>query len=292
MSPERVAPAPGRAFYDLTKPRIVGLVLVTVAAAFALASDGPVQWLLLLHTLLGTAAVAAGTNALNQVLEADVDALMPRTRRRPLPSGRLAPGPAAVFAWALGLGGVGYLAVMVNPVAAVVAALTLGSYVFVYTPLKRRTSLATLVGAVPGALPVVGGWAAARGQPGPEAWVLFGIMFLWQLPHFLALAWLYRDEYAAAGLRMLSVGDPDGRATFRQASLASVALLSASLTPTLMGLAGPAYFWGALVLSAGLAALAGAAAFAPTRGRALRLFRASVVYLPALLTLMLLDKIQ
>jgi protoheme IX farnesyltransferase len=280
----------GRAFWDLTKPRIVGLVLVTVGAAFALASPGAIVWTLLLHTLVGTALVAGGTNALNQVLEADVDALMPRTRWRPLPSGRLAPGPAAAFAWALGLGGVAYLALTVNPLAAAIAALTLGSYAFVYTPLKRRTPLATLVGAVPGALPVLGGWAAARGTTGLGAWVLFGILFLWQLPHFLALAWLYRDQYAAAGLRMLSVGDPDGRATFRQAALASLALLSASLMPAMIGLAGPAYFWGALVLSGGLALLAAAAALRPSTGRARRLFSASVAYLPALLVLMLVDK--
>lgn len=279
-----------RACWDLTKPRIVGLVLVTVGVVFAIASDGPIAWILLGHTLVGTALVAGGTNALNQVLEADVDALMPRTRWRPLPSGRLAPGPAAAFAWAVGLGGVAYLTATVNAVAAAIAALTLGSYVFLYTPLKRRTSLATLVGAVPGALPVLGGWAAARGRPGLEAWVLFGILFLWQLPHFLALAWLYRDQYAAAGLRMLSVDDPGGRTTFRQAGLASVALLSASLMPTIVGVAGLAYFWGALLLSAGLAAIAGAAALAPTTARARRLFTASVVYLPALLLLMLVDK--
>jgi protoheme IX farnesyltransferase len=285
-----VTAAVGLALWQLTKPRIVGLVLVTVAAAFVLASPGPVSGVLLAHTLLGTALVAAGTNALNQVAEADVDARMDRTRNRPLPSGRLARGPATGFAWALGLGGVGYLALAVNREAALLAALTLASYVFLYTPLKKRTPLATLVGAVPGALPVLGGWAAARGGLEHGAWILFGILFLWQLPHFLALAWLYRDEYAAAGLRMLSVSDPQGRITFRQAGLASLGLLAASLMPSVAGLAGVAYFWGAMALSTALAGLAGAAAVAPSAARARRLFRGSVVYLPALLLLMLLDK--
>ncbi|HEX9894430.1 MAG TPA: UbiA family prenyltransferase, partial [Gemmatimonadales bacterium] len=157
--------------------------------------------------------------------------------------------------------------------------------------LKRRSSLATLVGAIPGALPVVGGWAAASGLPELEAWVLFAIMFLWQLPHFLALAWIYRDDYAAAGLRMLSVGDVEGRATFRQAGLASLALLSAALAPTLVGIAGAAYFWGALLLSGWMVWAAMTAAFTPSVARARRLFRVSVAYLPALLVLMMMDKI-
>ena len=169
---------------ELAKARIVGLVLVTVAAGFYVANPGDVNWLLLLHSLLGTALVAAGTNALNQVLERDVDARMRRTVNRPLPAGRLAVGTATVGAWTAGALGVAYLAVLVSPVVAVLAALTLLSYVFLYTPLKKRTSLATLVGAVPGALPIVGGWAAAGGGLGVEAFVLFGVLFLWQIPHF------------------------------------------------------------------------------------------------------------
>ncbi len=279
------------ALFELTKARIVALVLVTVGAAFYLAAPPGTPVALLAHTLFGTALVAGGTNALNQVLEADVDARMRRTRGRPLPSGRLARGPAAVFAWSLGLGGAAYLGVTVGAAVAAIALLTLVSYGFVYTPLKRRTSLATLVGAVPGALPVLGGWMAARGEAGAGAWVLFGILFLWQLPHFLALAWIYRDEYAAAGLRMLSVGDPDGRRTFRQAALASVALVSVSLAPTVVGLAGPIYFWCALGLSAWMVWAAGRAALAPSVAGARRLFRASVAYLPLLLTVMMLDRI-
>jgi heme o synthase len=288
--PARPGPA---ALLELTKPRIVVLVLVTVGAAFYLGAEGTLSLVTLGHTLLGTALVAGGTNALNQVAEADVDARMRRTRGRPLPSGRLERLPAAVFAWSLGAGGVAYLAATTNAVAAGLAALTLASYVFLYTPLKRRTSLATLIGAVPGALPVVGGWAAARpGAPGVEAWVLFAILFLWQLPHFLALAWIYREDYAAAGLRMLSVDDPGGRATFRQAALASAALVSAALAPTLVGLAGPAYFWGALALSAGFGGVALSAARRPDAARARRLFTASVAYLPALLVLLMMDKVR
>ena len=278
-------------FLELTKPRIVALVLVTVAAAFYLGTSGQIPPGLLLHTLFGTALVAAGTNALNQVIEGDVYGLMRRTSRRPIPAGRLGVLPAAVFASALGAGGVAYLAALVNPLAGSLAALTLVSYAFLYTPLKRRSSLATLVGAVPGALPVVGGWVAGSGLLEPGAWVLFGILFLWQLPHFLALAWIYREDYAAAGLRMLSVEDPDGRMTFRQAGLASLALLSAALVPTLIGLTGTVYFWGALLLSAWMVWAAVTAAVTPTTARARRLFKVSVAYLPALLGLMMMDKL-
>lgn len=285
------APAGLGTLLELTKPRIVALVLVTVGASFVLARDGAVPALLLLHTLVGTALVAGGTNALNQVAEVDVDGRMPRTRRRPLPSGRLAPAPARAFAWSLGAGGVAYLALTVNPLAAALAALTLASYVFCYTPLKRRTALSTLIGAVPGALPVLGGWVAATGRLELGGWILFAILFLWQLPHFLALAWIYRDEYAGAGLRMLSVGDPDGRMTFRQAGFASLALLSASLAPTLVGVAGPIYFWAALGLSGWLAVTAGLGALSPSLSRARRLFQVSVLYLPLLLVIMMMDKV-
>lgn len=277
-------------FLELTKPRIVALVLVTVGAAFYLGASGGLPWGLLAHTLFGTALVAAGTNGLNQVIEGKVDALMRRTRQRPIPAGRLAVFPAAVFASALGAGGVAWLAALVNPVAGLLAGLTLFSYAFVYTPLKRRTTLATLVGAVPGALPVVGGWVAARGGLQLEAWVLFAILFLWQLPHFLALAWIYREDYAAAGMRMLSVGDPDGRATFRQAGLASLALLSVAVLPAVIGMTGATYFWGALLLTAWLGWAALSAALQPSSSRARRLFQVSVAYLPALLILMMLDK--
>ena len=277
---------------ELAKARIVGLVLVTVAAGFYVANPGEVNWLLLVHSLVGTALVAAGTNALNQILERDVDARMRRTANRPLPAGRLEVRTATVGAWSAGALGVAYLTVLVSPVVAVLAALTLLSYVFLYTPLKKRTSLATLVGAVPGALPIVGGWAAAGGRLGTEALVLFGVLFLWQIPHFLALAWLYREDYARAGLRMLSVGDVDGTRTFRQASLYALVLVPLSLAPVGLGLAGWIYFWGALGLSCWMLQVALQAARRPSRHAAGRLFKATVLYLPALLALLVSNSIR
>ena len=283
----RAAPAD---FLALTKPRIVALVLVTVAAGFAAAPAGVVSSpVALLHTLIGAALVAAGTNALNQVLERDIDALMKRTARRPLPSGRLRLNEAAWFAWGAGLVGIVYLAALVNPTTALLAAATLGIYVFMYTPLKRRSSISTLVGAVPGALPVLGGWAAAGAALDARAWVLFWILFLWQLPHFLALSWLYRDDYARGGLRMLSVEDPDGRATFRQATLYALALVPASLAPAAFGMTGGAYFIVTLALSVLYVAVSLTAMMAPSVRAARRLFLTSLVYLPVVLGLLILD---
>ena len=294
----RIAPSD---LLALTKPRIVALVVLTVAAAYAVAlpSLPPGQfpatllarsWVLL-HVLLGTALVAGGTNALNQLSERDVDALMRRTRNRPLPAGRLLPGQAAGFAWLIAAVGVTEMVSFVNGATAMLAVLTLVSYVFVYTPLKRRTSIATLVGAVPGALPIVGGWTAATGRVDASAVVLFGIMFLWQIPHFLALSWMYREDYGRAGLRMLSIDDDDGRATFRQAALNAAALLPISLAPTALLIAGKSYFVGALLLSSGLLAMAVAAARAPSIGTARRLFLSTLVYLPVLLGLMVVDRL-
>jgi protoheme IX farnesyltransferase len=273
----------------LTKPNIVGLILVTVAAGFYVGSGEEVALGLLVHTLLGSALVAAGSNALNQILERRIDAQMRRTRRRPLPSGRLRTAESSVFAWALGIAGVVYLSIFTNWLVALLSAATLASYVFVYTPLKRHTSLSTLVGAVPGALPILGGWAAARGSVELPAWVLFGILFLWQLPHFLALAWLYREDYARAGLRMLSVTQGT-ETTFRQALLYAVALLPVSLAPTVLGTTGPVYFAGALLLSGWLVAATARATLHHTPRRVRRLFLATVVYLPVLLVLLMLDK--
>jgi len=275
----------------LTKPRIVALVLVTVAAGFYLgAADGVSPWLLW-HTLVGTALVAAGTNALNQVFEADVDARMRRTRHRPIPAGRLSARAGGAFAWTAGIGGVLYLLVLLDGLVAALAAATLGSYVFLYTPLKRRTSLATLVGAVPGALPVVGGWVAARGSLGPEAWILFALLFFWQLPHFLALAWIYREDYALAGLKMAGEGDAGGQDTFFKASLYAAALLSVALLPAVTGMAGNLYGLGALGLSGWMLWTAVSAARHPSLPSARRLFKVSVAYLPGILTLMMVDKI-
>lgn len=277
-------------FLALTKPRIVLLVLLTAAVGFYVAAPAGTAAILLLHTLIGTALVAGGTGALNQVAESEVDGRMRRTERRPIPAGRLDRRVSAVYAAALGVAGTVYLARFVNPMTALLAALTLLSYILLYTPLKRRTSLNTLVGAVPGALPILGGWTATGAALGAPAWALFWIMFLWQLPHFLALAWLYREDYGRAGLRMLSVEDPDGRLTFGQALLYATALLPTSLLPSVFGLAGPWYFVGALALGIWFAGTGLAAARRPTTARARRLFLVSIAYLPALLGLLALDK--
>jgi len=249
-----------------------------------------VRLALLLHTLVGTALVAGGTNAFNQLRERDVDGRMLRTRGRPLPSGRLTPRAAAIFAAVISVAGVVYLAALVNLLTAALAALTLASYVGLYTPLKRRTSLNTLVGAVPGALPIVGGWTAAGGGLGAAVLALFAIVFLWQLPHFLALAWIYREDYRRGGLAMLSVGDADGSRTARMMLLYAAALLPVSLLPSLLGLTGALYFYGALTLGVVYAAVGTPLLREATPRAAWRVFLVSIIYLPALLTLMVLDK--
>src|SRR3989442_346394 len=279
------------AFLELTKPRITQLVLLTAATGFYLGSRGGVDVGLLVRTLVGVALVAAGTNAFNQVRERDVDAHMRRTERRPLPSGRLTPRAAALFAAVISVAGVLYLALTVNLLTAALAGLTLRSYVLLYTPLKRKTTLNTLIGAVPGALPIVGGWTAAGGAIGPAVAALFGILFLWQLPPFLALAWVFREDYRRGGLAMLSVADADGRRTGRMVLLYAMALLPVSLLPTLLGVTGAWYFFGALVLGLAYVVAGTGLLVAATPARAWRLFFVSILYLPALLTLMVLDKV-
>jgi protoheme IX farnesyltransferase len=266
----------------------VALIVLTMAAGFLLAPAGGAATLLL--AAIGTTFVAAGTNALNQLYERDVDALMRRTQRRPLPARRLSVTAGAVFGWACGGVGVAWLVMFANLTTGVLAGLTLISYVFLYTPLKRKSTLATLVGAVPGALPIVGGWTAGGGRLGVEAWALFWIMFLWQMPHFLSLAWIYREDYRHAGLRMLSVSDRDGRETFRQAGLYALALLPVSLVPALLGVSGPVYFLGALTLSLWLLGRTFAAQRERTPKSARRLFAASNLYLPVLLLLLVLNR--
>lgn len=278
-------------FVELTKPRITQLVVLTAAAGFFLAPRQGLDALLLLHTLLGTALVAGGTNTLNQVWERELDALMARTQGRPLPAGRLSPAAALRFGAVIATGGIAYLWLTVNDMTAFLASLTLVSYVFVYTPLKRRTPLNTLVGAVPGALPIVGGWTAAGGSIGSAALALFGVVFLWQLPHFLALAWLYRADYAQAGFRMLGARDPNGGATGRRAVLCAAALLPVSLAPTALGVTGSVYLWGAALLGLALLGASGALALGRSRTWARRLFVTSVIYLPLLLALMAVDRV-
>lgn len=277
-------------YVELTKPRIAVLVLFTVAAGALLAGGGRVDPLVLLHTVLGTALVAAGASTLNQWLERHSDARMKRTENRPLPAGRLLPIEAVVFGFALGLAGLAYLAVTLGQVLTVlVAGFTFLSYVFVYTTLKRLTPLNTLIGAVPGALPPVIGWTAVRGSLDGEALILFAILFLWQVPHFLAIAWIYRDDYGRAGLRMLTVGDRHGRRTSRQMVTYCLALIAVSLMPALLGSAGLLYLGAALLL--GLAFLACTLGFArsATDLHARRVLRASLIYLPVILTLLLLS---
>jgi protoheme IX farnesyltransferase len=286
-----VLPAVGSrlaAYLSLTKPRLVLLVLVTVAVGFQLGARGRAHPAALAVTLLGTALVAGGAGALNQWLERGRDALMRRTAHRALPSGRLSPREALSFGVCLGVVGTLVLLLGAGMLAAAVALATLLLYVLVYTPLKPLTSLNTVVGAVPGALPPLIGWGAATGRLGIEAWALFLIVFLWQFPHFLAIAWIYRDDYRRAGFRMLTAGDAHGRMTGCQAVSYALALIPAGLLPATIGLAGPLYFPGALVL--GLVYLGAAARFwlDACDFRARRLLRASFVYLPAILLLLLL----
>ncbi len=276
---------------ELSKPRITQLVVLTTAAGYYLASHGPFRLGLFAATLAGTALVAAGTNAFNMIRERDIDAHMRRTRNRPLPAGRVSTRAAFVFAAVTAAAGIGMLAWLVNLTTAALAVLTLVSYVWFYTSLKTRSTLNTLVGAVPGALPVLGGWTAAGGALSPPAFALFWTLFLWQLPHFLALAWVYRDDYRTAELRMLSVEDEGGRRTARMALLYAVALLPVSLLPTLLGITGSVYFWGALLL--GLAYIAaGVLMLIDVNRRAWAVFVVSIVYLPMLLTLAVLDKVR
>jgi protoheme IX farnesyltransferase len=272
---------------ELTKPRITAMVVLTALVGFVMASPGATSSARLLAALVGTALVASGASALNMVLERDTDARMHRTRTRPLPAGRLRVVDAVWFGIALTALGLAELLWLSGGLAALVATTTWATYLFVYTPLKRRTSLSTLVGAVPGALPPLIGWAAARQALDPGAWVLFTILFLWQVPHFLAIAWIYRDDYARGGLPMLPVLDPEGRLTSRQALAHSLALLVVSLAPATAGMAGGAYLAGAALLGLGLVAFALRLAVRRTAAAARGLFLASVAYLPALSMLLL-----
>jgi protoheme IX farnesyltransferase len=274
----------------LTKPRVVVMVLVTTLVGYYAGLDGPADWTRLLHLTLGTLLAAGGTLALNQYWERDVDALMERTRLRPLPDGRLQPVEALVFASAITVGGIVYLAVAVGLLAAAVTSATAVLYTLVYTPLKVRSALCTIVGAVPGALPPVTGWVAARQDLSAGAWILFGILFLWQLPHTLAIARLYRDDYARAGVHVLPVVDREGSSTERHIVVGCLGLLAVSLLPTLIGMAGGVYFTGAFVLGAGFAWFGVRQALAPSLVSARRVLYASLLYLPALLALLAFDK--
>ncbi len=275
----------------LAKPRLNVLVVASSLAGYAMAGGDGTRVGLVLATLVGTGLVAGGASAFNQLIERETDGLMKRTRLRPLPGGRLAPREAAVVATALSIAGLLILALAANLLSAGVAFTTLVTYAVVYTPLKPQTSFATVIGAIPGALPPLIGWAAAQDGLSQGAWVLFGIVFLWQLPHFLAIAWIYREDYARAGFPMLPVIEPDGRSTGRQAAIYAAALLPLSLAPTLLGMAGSVYFVGALVLTLPFVGLS--LRFAVTRAvlDARRLFFASIIYLPLLWMLMIADRV-
>jgi protoheme IX farnesyltransferase len=278
-------------YVALTKPRIAVLVLFTVGAGVLLAAGAEWRLAVLFHAVFGTALVASGASALNQWLERASDAKMRRTQDRPLPAGRLQPLEVLAFGLGLGIAGTAYLVVTLrSPAAAVAAAFTFVCYVAIYTPLKRRTTLNTLVGAVPGAMPPVIGWCAVTGEVTTGAMTLFAILFLWQVPHFLAIAWMYREEYARASLRMLPVVDPDGRMTARQMVAYTLALIPISLGPVLLDSAGPLYIGGALLL--GLYFLLHALRFQAGRSieQARKVMRVSLVYLPGLLALLLLDR--
>ena len=281
---ERVA-----AYVELTKPRITFLIVLTSAAGFCLAGRR-VDYAAMLSAMVGIALLSSGIATLNQYIERDLDCLMRRTATRPLPTGKLAPWEALWFGLGLTVLAEVYLALLVNPLTAVLGLTVIAGYLFGYTPLKTRTSLSTLVGAFPGAMPPLIGWTAARGEISLEPLVLFAILFLWQFPHFLAIAWMYREDYGRAGILMLPVVEPEGRVTGQQIVIYTVMLLPVSLLPTLLGISGKVYLYGAIVLGLLFLMSSLRAAFSQSRQQARQLLLASVLYLPLLFVLMVLNR--
>jgi len=279
------------AYIALTKPDVSLLVIMTTAAGYYMAVRGPVNWLNLMHTVFATALIAAGTAALNHYAERESDRYMRRTASRPLPSGVLEPAQALSFGVALAMAGAVDLYIVGGWMASALGIATSLSYLLAYTPLKKKTVWATFVGAFPGAIPPMIGWVAATGSLDRGAWLLFAILFLWQFPHFHAIAWIYREDYARAGILMLPVVDREGKRTFRQIILYAAALLAASLLPTVMGLAGIRYFFGAMVVSTALLQVCLWAATSKTNTRAKWLMHATVLHIPLLLGLMAYDKL-
>ena len=277
-----------RDYLELSKSRIVFMVVITTASGFLFAAK-QVDPLLLLHALIGTALVAAGTNALNQYVEREHDAKMHRTRTRPLPAGRITPRAALLFSSAIAVLGTLYLGLLVNWLTAFLGAFTLTSYIFVYTPLKRLSTLCTIIGAVPGAIPPLMGWTAATNGIAAGGWIVFAILFLWQLPHFMAISWMYRDDYARGGFAMLSVRDGDGAAVARQAVYYSLALLAVSVLPWFLGLTGLAYLIGATLSGAVLLAISVRFYFDRGARTARTLFMASNLYLLTVMLLLVAD---
>lgn len=299
MVSRRSAPAEGgasldgwgrlRAYIELTKPRVSVLIVMVALAAFWLGSEGEPEWWPLIATLIGVSTLAGGIFALNQYLERDVDALMRRTERRPLPTGKLEPRKAAWFGIILSAAAIVFIAVEINVLSGLIALFTLASYLFVYTPLKRRTPLCTLLGALPGATPPLLGWAAARGALGIEAWILFAILFFWQFPHFLAIGILYREDYTRAGIRMLPAVETDGKLTGQHIVVCTIMLVIVSALPALSGLSGHLYLYGAVALGVFFLYAGIRTALRRTKWQARQLLLASVFYLPLLFGLMLLN---
>ncbi|MDX6443839.1 MAG: heme o synthase [Blastocatellia bacterium] len=291
---EAVAPTSAKAraaaYIELTKPRITFLIVLTSAAGFCLGARGAVNYLVFTHAMIGIALLSSGIATLNQFMERDLDGLMRRTESRPLPSGRLAPFEALWFGITLTLVAELYLAVSVNVLTAILGLTVISGYLFLYTPLKTRTSLSTALGAFPGAMPPLMGWTAARGEIDIAAWVLFAILFLWQFPHFLAIAWMYREDYGRAGICMLPVVEPDGRVTGQQIILYSLMLVPVSLLPTFLGVSGKVYLVAALVLGLLFLASSIRAALSKSNQHARQLLLASVLYLPLLFGMMVLNR--
>ena len=283
-----------RDYIELTKPRITWLILMSTGIGyfFGLPSHAwrDINWLLLLHTILGTGLIASGTAALNQWYERAADRKMRRTADRPLPSGRLSAGRALAFGIVLSVAGFVELWLGVNLLSGLIGAFTLASYLFLYTPMKQRTWWSTTVGAIPGAMPPMIGYAAAAGAITRESWVLFAILFLWQFPHFYSIAWMYKEDYARAGIQMLPVVDPDGRSTARQIVLYGIALIPVSLVPGMLGMTGRIYFVGALILGLLYLYSGVRVALERTLVRARAVLLTSVLYLPLIYGLMLLDR--
>lgn len=289
-----VAPSTAKArvgaYLELTKPRITFLITLTSAAGFVLGSRGAVNYLQLGNALIGIALLSSGIATLNQFIERDLDGLMRRTADRPLPSGRLFPFEALWFGVGLTLMSELYLALFVNVLTALLGLTVIAGYLFVYTPLKTRTSLSTALGAFPGAMPPLMGWTAARGEIDVAAWVLFAILFLWQFPHFLAIAWMYREDYGRAGIRMLPVVEPDGRVTGQQIIAYSLMLVPVSLLPAVLGISGKIYLVAAAVFSLLFLASSVRAAISKSNQHARQLLLASVLYLPLLFGVMVLNR--
>jgi heme o synthase len=279
------------AYVALTKPDVSFLVLMTTGAGFYMGVRGPIPWLHMIHVVFATMLIAAGTAALNHYIERESDRYMRRTATRPLPTGQLTPREALLFGLALSLAGAIDLYFVAGYLPCLLGVLTSLSYLLAYTPLKKRTIWATFIGAIPGAIPPMIGWAAATGKLDAGAWLLFAILFVWQFPHFHAISWMYREDYARAGIQMLPVVDKDGTRTFRQIILYASALVGVSLLPAIMGFAGVLYFFGALVTCLASLQVCLWAASAKSNTRAKWLMHATVLHIPILLSLMMYDKL-